>query len=129
LDLGLPPREAVGSLAIRMESDRIDGLVAAILSQERAGGDLAGLLRLHAEAATERQRAEKEAHSATAQARLTGGMVVAMPLFMGLMVELISPGFLAGMLASSAAVLLLAVAGVLQLLGFFAIRKLGEVRS
>ena len=33
--------------------------------------------------ASQRQRAEKEARSATAQARMTGGMVVAMPLIMG----------------------------------------------
>ncbi|MBA2522131.1 MAG: type II secretion system F family protein [Solirubrobacterales bacterium] len=129
LELGIPVREALGGLLRRVPSDRIEALGFAILSQERAGGDLAELLRRHAVAAAQRQRAEQEAHSATAQARLTGGMVVAMPLFMGLMVELVSPGFAAAMFADPAAVLLLSAAGVLQVGGFFAIRRLGTIRG
>lgn len=129
LELGMPAREALAGLTARVPSERVEALVVAILSQERAGGDLAQLLRRHADAAAQRQRAERDARSATAQARLTGGMVVAMPLFMGLMVELISPGFLAGMLASPASVVLLALAGALQVCGFLAIRRLGTLRS
>lgn len=129
LDLGIPAREALAGLTRRVPSARIEALVVAILSQERAGGDLAALLRRHAAAAAQQQRAEREARSATAQARLTGGMVVAMPLLMGLLVELVSPGFVAAMLASPAAVALLAVAGGLQIGGFVAIRRLGAVGS
>ncbi len=129
LELGIPARKALAGLVRRVPSPRTEALVTAILSQERAGGDLAELLRRHAVAASQRQRAEREARSATAQARLTGGMVVAMPLLMGLMVELISPGFVAAMLASPAAVVLLAAAGALQVGGFLAIRKLGAASS
>ena len=75
------------------------------------GGDLAGLLRRHGRAAAQRERAEREARSATAQARMTGGLVVAMPVVMALLVELISPGFVGGLLAEPAAALLLALAG------------------
>ncbi len=129
LDLGMPARAALAGLTRRVPSDRIEALVVAILSQERAGGDLAALLRRHAAAAGQRQRAEREARSATAQARLTGAMVVAMPVLMGLIVELVAPGFAAAMLASPAAVALLAVAGALQVGGFLAIRRLGAVGS
>ncbi|HET6830393.1 MAG TPA: type II secretion system F family protein [Solirubrobacterales bacterium] len=127
LELGIPPHRAFAALGCRVPSERIDALVAAVLSQQRAGGDLAGLLRRHGRAATQRARAEKEARSATAQARMTGGLVVAMPLVMAMLVELVAPGFIAGMLAEPAAVVLLALAGVLQVIGFLAIRKLGEV--
>jgi len=128
LDLGIPPHRALSALASRVPSERIEALTVAILSQQRAGGDLPGLLRRHGRAAAERARAEKEARSATAQARMTGGLVVAMPLVMALLVELVAPGFVAGMLAEPAAVILLAVAAALQVAGFLAIRKLGEVR-
>lgn len=129
LELGMPAREALGGLLGRVPSERIEALVVAILSQERSGGDLAALLRRHAAAASQRQRAEREARAATAQARLTGGMVVAMPVFMGLMIELISPGFVGAMLADPLAFVLLALAGALQVGGFLAIRRLGAVRS
>jgi tight adherence protein B len=129
LELGMPAREALAAMSKRVGSERVEALVAAIVSQERAGGDLAMLLRRHAQAAARRQRAERDARSATAQARLTGGMVVAMPIFMGLLVELMAPGFLGGLLANPLSVVLLAVAGGLQVCGFLAIRKLGEVRA
>lgn len=128
LDLGIPPHRAVAGLAQRVPSERIEAMTAAVLSQQRAGGDLAGLLRRHARAAAQRARAEREARSATAQARMTGGLVVAMPLVMALLVELIAPGFVGGMLSDPAAVVLLAVAGALQVAGFLVIRRFGEVR-
>jgi tight adherence protein B len=128
LELGIPAHRALAALGRRVPSERLEALIAAVLSQERAGGDLADLLRRHGRAAAERARAEKEARSATAQARMTGELVVAMPLVMALLVELIAPGFVAGMLSEPAAVVLLAVAGALQVAGFLTIRKLGEVR-
>jgi len=128
LDLGIAPQRALAALAVRVPSERIEALTVAVLSQQRAGGDLAGLLRRHGRAAAQRSRAEREARSATAQARMTGGLVVAMPLLMALLVELMAPGFVAGMVTEPASALLLAVAGALQVAGFLAIRKLGEVR-
>ena len=41
LELGMSARRALEALLLRVPSERVDALVAAILSQERAGGDLA----------------------------------------------------------------------------------------
>ena len=82
-------------LAARMRSARVDAFAAALLSQRLAGGDLAGLLRRFAEGAAERDRVAEDARSATAQARFTGLLVVAMPSGAALFAELLQPGFLA----------------------------------
>lgn len=129
LSAGVSPREALGGLAGRLRSRPISALVGAILSQQTSGGDLARLLRSHAEAAAERSRAEAEARSATAQARLTGGMVAAMPAGAALLVELASPGFVEAMLAEPAAAALLSIALGLQVCGFLLIRRLGRVEE
>jgi tight adherence protein B len=126
LELGAPTREALGGMAARVRSPAIDALVRTALSQERSGGDLADLLRRHAEASRGRQRALAEARSATAQARLTGGMVAAMPLGAALLVELITPGFVVAMLAEPTAAVLLGLAASLQLGGYLLIRRLGR---
>jgi tight adherence protein B len=128
LEVGLSPRTALYGLARRIGSERLDSFVASALSQERTGGDLARLLRRHADAAIDRGRAEKEARSATAQARMTGGMVVGMPIALGLVVEAVAPGFTRSMLADPIAAILLAAAAVLQIGAFLAIRTLGKVR-
>ena len=64
----------------RVRSPRLDTVVAACLLQRRAGGDLARLLRESARSMEEQSRLEGELRAATAQARFTGVLVVALPL-------------------------------------------------
>ncbi|HEY0277628.1 MAG TPA: type II secretion system F family protein, partial [Solirubrobacterales bacterium] len=127
LDLGAGTAEAVATWRARMRSERVDAFAAALLSQRLAGGDLAGLLRRFAAGAAERDRVAEDAKSATAQARFTGLLVVAMPTGGALFAELVQPGFLAKLLASPAAAILLAVAAGLQAIGFVAIRRISRV--
>jgi tight adherence protein B len=110
-----------------LRSPRVDAFAGAVLSQQLAGGDLAGLLRRFAEGAAEQDRAAQDARSATAQARFTGLLVVAMPSGAALFAELIQPGFLGHMLASPPAAAMLGLAAALQLAGFVAIRRLARV--
>jgi len=127
LDLGAPTVSVVEAWRRRMRSERIDAFAAALLSQRLAGGDLAGLLRRFAAGAAERERVVEDARSATAQARFTGLLVVAMPTGGALFAELLQPGFLATLLASPPAAVLLALAAALQVVGFFAIRRFSQV--
>lgn len=127
LELGAATAEAVASWRRRMGSERVDAFAAALLSQRLAGGDLAGLLRRFAAGAAERDRVAEEARSATAQARFTGLLVVAMPSGGALFAELVQPGFLGSLLASPPALVLLALAAALQLAGFVAIRRFSRV--
>jgi tight adherence protein B len=126
--IGLSLERGLRALAERTGSDAVAALVAAIASQQRSGGDLAALLRRHAAAELGRQRARADARSATAQARLTGGMVAAMPLGAAALIELVSPGFIGSMLAEPLATLLLAIAAGLQLAGYVAIQRFGATR-
>jgi len=127
LDLGAPTADAVAAWRRRLHSERVDAFAAALLSQRLAGGDLAGLLRRFAEGAAERDRVAEDARSATAQARFTGLLVVAMPTGGALFAELVQPGFLSRLLTSQVTASLLALAAGLQLAGFFAIRRLSKV--
>jgi tight adherence protein B len=127
LDLGAGTAEAVAAWRARMRSERVDAFAAALLSQRLAGGDLAGLLRRFAAGAAERDRVAEDAKSATAQARFTGLLVVAMPTGGSLFAELVQPGFLAKLLGSPAAAILLALAAGLQAIGFVAIRRISRV--
>jgi tight adherence protein B len=127
LELGAATGEALEAWRRRMRSERVDAFAAALLSQRLAGGDLASLLRRFADGAAERERVAEDARSATAQARFTGLLVVAMPTGGALFAELLQPGFLATLLASPAAAVLLALAAALQVVGFFAIRRFSQV--
>lgn len=127
MDLGAPTGAAIEAWRRRMRSQRVDAFATALLSQRLAGGDLAGLLRRFADAAAERDRAIEDARAATAQARFTGLLVVAMPSGGAILAELLQPGFLPKLLDSTAAVVLLGLAAALQAAGFVAIRRFSRV--
>ena len=127
LDLGCSTAESLAALRARLGSRRVDSLAAALLSEQLAGGDLTGLLRRFAVATAAGERVAADARSATAQARFTGMLVVAMPTGAALFAELIEPGFVAGLFAQPAAVALLVAAAGLQVAGFVAIGRLSRV--
>jgi tight adherence protein B len=129
LDIGVPTADAFGAWRRRLRSPRADAFAAAVLSQRLSGGDLAGLLRRFAAGAAERDRVAEDARAATAQARFTGLLVVAMPAGGALFAELVSPGFLLDLLRAPASATLLCLAAALQVAGFVAIGRFAKVGS
>lgn len=127
LELGAPTALALRGLQERSRSARVDAFCSALLSQRLAGGDLAALMRRFADGIAERDRVAEDARTATAQARFTGLLVVAMPSGAALFAELMQPGFLARILAAPAAAVLLAMSAALQVLGFAIIKRLSRV--
>lgn len=126
LGLGLSSRESLDGLSRRVGSERVDALVTMLTAGTRSGGDLVVLLRRFGEADRSRRRALRDASSATAQARYTGMLVVAMPAGAALFAEVVSPGFFAGILTDTASTMMLALAGLLQLIGLVAVKHLGR---
>lgn len=127
LELGHSTPDAVRALAKRFGSPRVDAFTTALISQRTAGGDLAALLRRFADGAAERDRVAEDARSATAQARFTGYLVVAMPIGAALFTELISHGFIASLFGSPVAVVMVVLSAGLQAGGFLVISKLARV--
>jgi tight adherence protein B len=128
LVLGVPTAGALEALRCRAGAPAWDAIVAGILLQRDAGGDLVGLLRDLAGALEAAERAAGDARAATAQARATARMVLAMPLAAAALTELASPGFASGLLAHPTSAALVALAGAFQLAGAVTIRRLARVR-
>ena len=128
LAAGARTDEALECLRDRVQSHRIDAVVAACLLQRRAGGDLARLLRDLSRAFEDHTRLQGELRAATAQARFTGVLVVLLPAGGALLAELASPGFLIGLWSSFLTAWLVGLALGLQLVATVAIRRLGRVR-
>jgi tight adherence protein B len=128
LAAGATTEDALEAMRRRARSARLDAVVAACLLQQRAGGDLGRLLRDTARGMEEQSRLEGELRAATAQARFTGLLVVALPLGGALLTELASPGWFAGLWSSFLSAWLVGVAIALQVVAAVLIRRLGRVR-
>ena len=129
LELGASTAAAVADLQSRLRSERVDAFAATLLSQQLGGGDLAGLLRRFATSSAERDRVAADARAATAQARFSGMLVVAMPTGAALFAELIEPGFVSALLANRTSAALLTLAAAFQLGGFAAIRHMSRIED
>jgi tight adherence protein B len=101
-------------------------MVAGILLQRDAGGDLAALLRDLAASLENAARVERDARAATAQARFTARLVLLLPLGAALLTELAAPGFLSALFADPVPAALVAASAALQLAGLIAIRRLAR---
>jgi tight adherence protein B len=126
LALGEPTEAVLEGLRRRAADAAWDTIVAAILLQRDAGGDLARLLRATAEAQEEAARVEADARTASAQARFTAWLVTLLPVGAALLAELASPGYVRSLLARPLTALALGVALVCQAAAFALIRRIAR---
>lgn len=129
LDLGEPTDLVLERLRSRAAARPYDTMVAAMLLQRDAGGDLARLLRGLAATLDEALRLESEARGATAQARFTGLLVAALPVGAAALTELASPGYLAALVSAPLTAWLLGCSAAFQLLALLAIHRLSRVKG
>ena len=117
LALGARTEDVLERMRARAGAPAWDTIVAAILLQRDAGGDLAGLLRSIAGGLEDAARVEADARSATAQARFTAWLVALLPVGAAVLAELADPGYVVTLLRAPLAPWLLGAAGVCQLIG------------
>jgi tight adherence protein B len=126
LRLGAPTEAELERLRRRAAAPAWDAIVAGILLQRDAGGDLPALLRDLASALEAAARQDREALAATAQARFTARLVLGMPLAAAALAELGSPGFIARLLANPFSVWLTMLAVLFQVVAIVAVRRLSR---
>lgn len=124
LEMGAATEAALDRLRERSASRGVGLIVAAMQVQRRSGGDLARVLREVATALDDERRLRAETRSATAQARFTAVVVVALPGCGIALASLASPGLPGRIAGSPAGLALLAAAFLLQAAGAWMIRRL-----
>jgi len=93
LSYGLPFREALLNLSLRFPLQDLQFLVSAILMQKETGGNLAELLDKTAALLRSRIHLQQKVRVYTAQGKMTGGILVALPFVYFLGLSLIRPGY------------------------------------
>jgi tight adherence protein B len=101
-----------------------DAMVAGIMLQRDAGGDLPALLRDLAAALEAAARQDRDAIAATAQARFTARIVLVLPVGAALLAELAQPGLLRGLIANPVSAWLTCFALALQIVAMVAVQRI-----
>ena len=111
-------------LAERVQTDDVGLIVTAINVQHEVGGNLAETLDTIGETIRDRIRIKGEIQALTAEERLTGYILVALPAALGLVLFTMSPEYMSGLFAPGLFRLLPVAALLLQFCGYLVIRKI-----
>ncbi len=135
ISLGVPIGEALTAMSERIKSSDLNLVLVAVIIQREVGGALAQLLELIASVIRERQRIKGEIKTLTAQGRLTGGIMGFLPVIVGFLIGFVGkttapndPSFIEPLLTTDMGHLLLGFAFALQLMGFFIIMRVVNIK-
>ncbi len=135
ISIGVPIAEALSSMTERIKSVDLALVVTAVIIQREVGGALAQLLELIASVIRERQRIKGEIRTLTAQGRLTGAILGAMPITVGIAIVLIGrvsqpgePSFIEPLIATQLGHMILGAAFFWQIIGVFIINKIVSIK-
>jgi tight adherence protein B len=125
---GLPVRDAMLNLTERVPLLDVKFLVTALLLQRETGGNLAEILDKLSYVIRERFRIVRQVRVYTAQGRMT--MIILMLLPPGLvpLMALLNPSFMHPLFNDPVGKLLITLGITLQLIGFFIVRRIVEIK-
>jgi tight adherence protein B len=126
--LGLPMREALDNLAGRVGTPDLALLQVGVLVAQDIGGNLAEVFDNISYTIRERFKVQREMKVLTAQGRMSGGVLTALPFLVTIGMSIFSPGYFAPMFESATGHHLLMYAGGSLLLGHFVIRRIVSIK-
>ena len=125
---GLPFREAMVNLSRRMPVADLQFVVTAILVQKETGGNLTEILDKTSHVIRERVRVSGEMRVRTAQGRLTGWILCALPFAIFFGMNFLNPGYGRVLFEDPAGQKMVAIAAVLMVIGVLVIRRIVNIK-
>lgn len=127
LNLGVPVKNAMANLTRRVKDENLNIFVTAMLVQREVGGNLSQLLGNLSGTIRDRFRVDQEVRALTAEGRMSGYVVGALPIALAVVINLMQPDYLDPLLHTESGHTLLKIAATLEIVGFYFIRKASQV--
>lgn len=125
--LGVPLEEALNNMARRVGSDDLDLVATATNISRQLGGNMAEMYETLSSTIRERFRLEGKIDALTAQGKLQGWVVAAMPLVLGVVLNYMRPDLMQPMLDHIFGYILVAAIMVMEILGILIIRRITNI--
>ncbi len=123
-NLGMSAEDALNALGERIDSSDLDMVLTAINIQRTVGGNLAEILEKVASTMRERERIRGEIQTLTAQQKMTGIVIGGLPVFMFAIFMVMNPGYMSLLITETVGKAMLGAAIGLQLMGYFAMKRI-----
>ncbi len=125
---GATLEQAVERMSVRCQHPDVDLFAATVRLQERAGGNLTGLLKLNANTVRERHRMRLKIKAASSEGRVSAMILTCAPLIAGGAISLLTPKFYGEVIHEPFIQMGLAGFAVWTLIGNMVMRKMVDMR-
>jgi tight adherence protein B len=127
MNIGATAEDALAGFLQRADSDDVNLVVTAVLIQRSSGGNLSALLDTVSETMRERERISGEVRTMTSQQRFSGTVLTLWPVVLLGIFALLNWPVTSLLFTSTVGLILLAIGGTLQTVGYLAIRRILDV--
>lgn len=128
IKLGLPIREALLGLQDRVDEPNLPMLIIGVLVVQESGGNLSEVLNNVGHTVRERFKLLRDVEVMTAQGRLSGMMLSALPVIVGGLMMVVAPEYMGVMLTEPTGHFMLGYAALSILIGHITIQKMVQIR-
>jgi len=126
--LGLPLKDALANMVSRVGTPDLRFFVTSINIYRNIGGNLSEILEKLAHTIRERIKIRRQVRVYTAQARVSGYVLAALPIFVAVFFYIMAPDYIGELFKSQLGRYLVVAAIVAQISGFLVIRKIINIR-
>jgi tight adherence protein B len=127
--LGRSIDQSLQQLVLRIPNEDLRFFATAVKMQQRCGGNLAEILDKISAIVRERFRIMGQVQALTGEGRMSGAILLAMPIAIFLTVYALSPEYMLPLFNDPLGRKMTAVAAVLQLVGAFVIRQIVRIKA
>lgn len=103
-------------------------LNTAVIIQRQVGGNLAEIIDNISETIRDRLAIKRKIKTLTAQGRISGKLIGALPLFLLGVVSMINPTYMQPFFTTTFGYVMMAICAILEGIGFFVIQKLVNIK-
>jgi len=129
LQIGMSPPDSLTEAADRIDIDEFRFFSLALIIQREIGGSLADILGKLSEVIREREHFRKKVRTLSSESRATALIVGSLPIFVAIIVEFISPGYMKFFLTDPKGRIMLWICAGLSLSGFVFITRMMKVEG
>ena len=127
INLGVTTDQALQNLVNRVQNEDLELMISTVLIQRSIGGNLAEIFDKIADTIRQRTRMKGEVKVLTAQGRMTAWILGLMPVFMLIVLSMMSPDYISMFFETTLGMMLLGGAAVAVVIGFIVIRKVTDI--
>jgi len=127
LNYGITMEEALNNLNTRMPSVDLDLMIQATLIQRQVGGNLSSILEIILGTIRERDKLDRQVKTLTAQGRLSGKIIGALPIVLGFILYLFDPKYITNFCSNLVGKIAIGIGVVSALIGFIIINRITKI--